>query len=399
MRAIVIVLDSFGIGAAPDAARYGDCGSNTYHSICKGIRVPNMIRMGLHLIDGVDLPSPRMMPFASYARLVPQGAGKDTTTGHWELCGLCVDRPLPTYPNGFPSEIVEKLQKAWGIKILGNCAASGTEIIQRLGDLHRETKCPIVYTSADSVLQIACDEQIYPVETLYRMCIQAREIMAGEHAVGRIIARPFEKRDGKYVRTENRKDFALQPLGGTMLDRLYQKHIPVIGVGKISDIFGGRGITYSYAAHGNDQVGKAVLDAMGTYAEGLIFANFVDFDMLYGHRRDIEGYRACLERFDAFLPQILNRMQQEDMLIITADHGCDPAFRGTDHTRECVPMLINRVGTMGRSLGTIHGFGAVAKCVERHLADVYAQDALNGVDRYADGGLLDDMVMDKTDVR
>ncbi len=371
MKAILIVLDSFGIGNAPDAALYGDAGSNTYRAICDGIRIPNLIGMGLHCIDGVDLPSPRMTPSASYGCMIERSAGKDTTTGHWELCGLVSNQPMPTYPNGFPQEIVERLQAAWGVEILGNCAASGTQIIARLGEEHLRSGKPIVYTSADSVLQIACAESLYPLEKLYEMCRIARKIMCGAHAVGRIIARPFERlADGTFRRTEGRKDFALAPIGETVLDRLSARGISVVGIGKIFDIFAGRGITDSIVAHGNEEVGAALLDACDRYRDNaLIFANFVDFDMLYGHRNDVAGYRACLERFDEYLPQLLERIGDDDLLIVTADHGCDPSTPSTDHSRECVPLLIYRPRRAGRALGTISGFDYVAGEIERFFAD------------------------------
>lgn len=371
MKAILVVLDSFGIGNAPDAALYGDAGSNTYRAICDGIRIPNLIGMGLHCIDGVDLPSPRMTPSASYGRMIERSAGKDTTTGHWELCGLVSNQPMPTYPNGFPQEIVERLQAAWGVEILGNCAASGTQIIARLGEEHLRSGKPIVYTSADSVLQIACAESLYPLEKLYEMCRIARKIMCGAHAVGRIIARPFERlADGAFRRTEGRKDFALAPIGETVLDRLSARGISVVGIGKIFDIFAGRGITDSIVAHGNEEIGAALLDACDRYRDNaLIFANFVDFDMLYGHRNDVAGYRACLERFDAYLPRLLERIEDDDLLIVTADHGCDPSTPSTDHSRECVPLLIYRPRRAGRALGTISGFDYVAGEIERYFAD------------------------------
>lgn len=371
-RAVVIVLDSVGIGALPDAARYGDEGSNTVGNTARargGLTIPNLNRLGLgHLVEGPGLEAVPE-PIASYGRMAERAPGKDTTTGHWELMGCTLDRPMPTYPEGFPPEVIEPFQKAIGRRILGNRPASGTAIIQELGDEHVRTGYPIVYTSADSVFQVAAHEEVIPLEELYRICAIARELLQGEHAVGRVIARPFVgpvEEDGPqgrrrvYRRTENRRDFSLAPPRPTLLDRLQEKGLAVRAVGKISDIFAGRGITHSCPAHGNKAVLEATLEMLRTPEPGLIFANCVDFDMLWGHRNDVEGYARGLEAVDRFLPRILDALQEDDRLILTADHGCDPTTPSTDHSREYVPLLWHAPGRKGVSLGTRSTFADLA---------------------------------------
>nr|WP_304171747.1 phosphopentomutase [Limnochorda pilosa] len=364
-RAVVLVLDSVGIGALPDADRYGDEGSNTVGNTARavgGLKVPTLNQLGLgHLVSGPGLEAVPE-PLASYGRMAERAPGKDTTTGHWELMGCTLDRPMPTYPDGFPPEVIERFEAAIGRKVLGNRPASGTVIIQELGDEHVRTGSPIVYTSADSVFQIAAHEEVIPLEELYRMCQIAREILQGEHAVGRVIARPFlgpfpeEGPDGVrqvYRRTTNRRDFSLAPPRPTLLDRLQEAGLAVHAVGKISDIFAGRGITNKVAAPNNQEVLEATLELIRTASEpGLIFANCVDFDTLWGHRNDVQAYAAGLEAVDRFLPRILEALGPEDRFIITADHGCDPTTPSTDHSREYVPVLWYAPGYRGVSLGT-----------------------------------------------
>ena len=367
MRAFILVVDSFGIGKASDAYLYGDEGSDTYKSISKGIEVPNLVMLGLNNIDGVEALPKCDKPLASYARLIEKSVGKDTVTGHFEIAGIISVKPQPTFPDGFPDEIVYKLEKAFGAKILGNEAASGTEIIKRLGRQSTDEVRPIVYTSADSVLQIAANESVIPLERLYQMCESARRIMCGDYAVGRIIARPFlEGKDGFY-RTENRKDYSLLPPRDSLLDMLKKKGKTVIGVAKIRDIFSGQGLTEHIAVHSNDEVCKDVSDVLDRDFDGLCFVNLVDTDMVYGHRNDVDGYRRCVERFDGYLGQMLGKLKSDDMFIITADHGCDPATPSTDHSRENVPYFCYVKGREGENLGTIKGFDFVAKTVYKYL--------------------------------
>ena len=340
MRCVVIVLDSLGVGELPDAASYGDVGSNTLKSavLLGKAKLPNMSAMGLFNIDGVDYEKGVSSPCAAYGRLIERSPGKDTTTGHWELMGKILSAPFPTFKK-FPPEIVARLEKAFGRKILGNKAASGTVIIEELGRQHMRSGSPIVYTSADSVLQIAAHEEIITLEELYKMCREAREIMSGEYAVGRIIARPFTGVPGNFIRTKNRHDFSLNP-GRTVLNILSENALKVIGVGKIGDIFAQCGITDNYPDKGNPACIERTFKLLDNSFSGLLFVNLVDFDSLYGHRNDPEGYARALEEFDCALPAILDRLKDEDILIITGDHGCDPATASTDHSREYTPLLL-----------------------------------------------------------
>lgn len=340
MKGIVIVADSLGIGELPDAALYGDQGSNTLRSavVKGGAELPNLREMGLFNIDGVDFGEKSDSPKAAYGRLSEQSPGKDTTTGHWELMGKVLKRPFPTFQK-FPVQIIEKLENAFGCGILGNKAASGTVIIEELGVEHMETGRPIVYTSADSVLQIAAHEDIIPVEKLYDMCREARKIMSGEYAVGRIIARPFTGNPGSFTRTQNRHDFSLNP-GRTLLNLLSEQGMETIGIGKIGDIFDQCGLTKSYPDKGNQACIEKLLTIMEESFSGLVFVNLVDFDMLYGHRNDFTGYARALEAFDKVIPQIEDKLTKDDLLIITGDHGCDPATPSTDHSREYTPLLM-----------------------------------------------------------
>jgi len=342
-RVILIVLDSVGIGEQPDSAEYGDAGSNTLGHIAQyidGFSLPNLEKLGLGCIDGFGGLKAIKEPIGCYGKMMERSAGKDTTTGHWEIAGITLDKKFPLYPGGFPEEIIKNIEDAIGTKTLGNYPASGTEIIKVLGPRHVKTGYPIIYTSADSVLQIAAHEEIITVERLYEICEIARKIMTGEHAVGRVIARPFTGDEGNFYRTERRRDFSLKPIKKTILDFVKEKGMEVKAVGKIEDIFAGQGITESVHTSGNmDSVDKT-LDFIRQKFEGLIFANLVDFDMKFGHRNDVRGYADALMEFDKRVPEILEAIEDGDIIIITADHGCDPTTPGTDHTREYVPLLV-----------------------------------------------------------
>ena len=341
-RIIVVVMDSVGIGAMPDAADYGDAGRDTLGHICerRGLRVPNFVRLGLANIRPLQGLEPVARPEGAYGKATLLSPGKDTTAGHWEMAGIILDRPFPTYPQGFPREIIEKFERAIGRNVLGNFPASGTEIIKQLGEEHLKTARPIVYTSADSVFQVAAHENVIPVEELYRMCEMARRLLDGPHRVGRVIARPFAGKPGAFVRTERRHDYAVPPPRPMLLDILEEAGLEVVGVGKIPDIFLNRGITCALAGKNNRQALESTLAALGDSRRGLIFTNLVDFDMLYGHRLDIEGYGKAIEEGDAFLPRLLGALKPRDLLILTADHGCDPLGPSTDHSREYVPLLV-----------------------------------------------------------
>ena len=360
-RVFIIVLDSLGIGHAPDAAAFGDAGANTLGRIAKGLSLKNLCALGLGNIDGVDAGKKTDAPRAAPGRLVEKSQGKDTTIGHWELCGLVSEHPLPTYPEGFPDEVLKAFSDATGRGVLCNLPYSGTDVIRDYGEEHLRSGDLIVYTSADSVFQIAAHEDIVPLETLYDYCKTARRLLTGEHAVGRVIARPFVGTPGNFTRTANRRDFSLEPTGKTLLDLLSEEGYDVISVGKISDIFAGRGVTESHPTHGNAEGMEVALSMAKRDFRGLCFINLVDFDMLYGHRQDTKGYGKALEEFDAFLPALLEHLGEEDALIITADHGCDPGDDSTDHTRECVPLLIYGKGITAESLGTVEGFSAVGQ--------------------------------------
>ncbi|MGE5553180.1 MAG: phosphopentomutase [Betaproteobacteria bacterium] len=340
-RAILIVLDSVGAGALPDAADYGDEGANTLGNLSRavgGLSLPNLGRLGLGNILPLAGVAPQAHPDAAFGRMAEASAGKDTTTGHWEIAGIILHQPFPVYPDGFPAEVIEAFERAVGRKVLGNKAASGTEIIKELGEEHLRTGQPIVYTSADSVFQVAAHESVIPVEELYRMCDAARRILVAPHAVGRVIARPFAGPPGAFQRTPRRRDFALPPPDKTLLDRLSAAGIPVTGIGKIEDIFAGRGLTTAIHT-ANNREGMEATRRWLEHGEGLLFTNLVDYDMVYGHRNDVLGYAEALGAFDDFLPELLGAMREGDLLLITADHGCDPTTPGTDHTREYVPLL------------------------------------------------------------
>jgi len=370
-RVIIIVMDSVGIGELPDAGKYGDEGSNTLGNISIHIpkfKLPNLEMLGLGNIDGIKGINRHSRAIGCYGRMIEKSAGKDTTTGHWEIAGIILDKPFPVYPNGFPEEIINKFEKAIGRKVLGNITASGTEIINTLGQQHVITGYPIVYTSADSVFQIAAHEEIIPVESLYEMCRIARDILKGEHAVGRVIARPFVGIEGKFVRTDRRRDFSLKPIRKTVLDYAVEKGYKVKAVGKIEDIFGKQGITDAIHTHNNMDGVNRTIAYMKEEFEGLIFTNLVDFDMMYGHRNNVEGYANALMEFDSKVPEILDYLRHDDMLIITADHGCDPTTASTDHSREYVPLLVyGEKLKKGVNLGTRQTFSDIAATVAEYL--------------------------------
>ncbi len=369
-RVCLIVLDGVGVGPAPDAAEYGDEGANTLGHIwekTRGIKIPNLISLGA----GVFLPGFSAHPpiNGAYGAMVERSAGKDTTTGHWEIAGLVTSTPFPTFPGGFPSELIREFEKRAGRCCIGNKPASGTEIIRELGPEHQASGMPIVYTSADSVFQIAAHEDVIPVEHLYEICEIARSILKGPWAVGRVIARPFVGGPGNYVRTDRRRDFSLPPQGKTILDTISESGQEVVGIGKIEDIFAGRGLTRSIHTHDNVDGVRVLLEELGRDFPGLIFINLVDFDMKYGHRRDVPGFAKALEDFDRSLPDILDRLGPDDTLIITADHGNDPTHHGTDHTREIVPVFAAGNGFhAGCRLGMRSSFADIAATVARILS-------------------------------
>lgn len=365
MRGFVIVLDSFGVGAAPDAAKFGDEGASTIKTIYKSkyFSAENMKKMGLLAIDGIDLDG-KDNHTAAFARMRELSAGKDTTIGHWEMAGIVSKNPLPTFPNGFPIEVINEFEKQTGRKVIVNRPYSGTQVIKDYGEEHLKTGALIVYTSADSVFQIAANEAIVSDDELYRYCKIARKILTGKYGVGRVIARPFEgKTAADFVRTPRRHDFSLEPPRDTMLDVLQKNGKKTISIGKIYDIFAHRGIDEHYFTENNTQGIAKTLEIAKTDFDGLCYTNLVDCDMLYGHRRDIDGYAKAISEFDDCLPRLAGDLRDDDFLIITADHGCDPGFKGTDHTREYVPLLIYSKSIKGKNLGTIDGFGAVADTV------------------------------------
>ena len=370
MRIFWIVLDSAGIGDAPDAALFGDEGSNTIKRCYDSgkLDVPNMRRLGLFNIDGMKCGEPVENPTGGYARLKEQSMGKDTTTGHWEMAGMISRRPFPTYPEGFPEEVIEEFEEKTGRKVLCNLPYSGTEVLKVYGKEHVETGNLIVYTSADSVFQIAAHEDVVPVETLYEYCKIARQMLQGRHAVARVIARPFTGTYPDYVRTERRHDFSLEPKEETILDAAKKARKDVIGVGKIADIFAGKGITRTTPNHGNRKNMEKVFEIAREEFDGICYVNLVDFDMLYGHRRDIEGYTKALNEFDGQLGILLDIMKPDDTLFITADHGCDPGYKGTDHTRECVPLLYyGSEKCMKRNLGIRESYADIAATIAEML--------------------------------
>ena len=365
-RVFLIVLDSFGIGELPDAENYGDKGSNTLKAVSRSekFNLTNLKKLGLFNIDGVDVCEKEKAPLADFCRIAEKSKGKDTTTGHWEIAGIITEKPFPTYPDGFPPEITQKLEKETGRGILCNKPYSGTKLLLDYGEEHIKTGKLIVYTSADSVLQIAAHEDVVPVEKLYEYCKIARKIMTGKHGVGRIIARPFTGAYPEFTRTSRRHDFSLVPPKDTMCDILCKNNIEVIGVGKIFDIFAGKGIEKTFPTKSNDDGMEKIKELQKEDFNGLAFINLVDFDMVYGHRNDVDGYAGALTKFDEFIGGFIEDMRNDDVLIITADHGCDPSTESTDHSREYIPLLIyGKELKNGVNLGTRTTFSDIGSTV------------------------------------
>jgi len=378
-RAIVIVLDSVGVGELPDAASYGDQGSNTVGNIAKRIplRLPTLRSLGFDRIASIGASAAHLAPVPPTAigRMAEASAGKDSVTGHWEMMGIVLDRPFPTFPAGFPAEIIAEFSRLTGRAVIGNVAASGTAIIDELGPMHLRMGALIVYTSADSVLQIAAHEDVMPVPELYRACHSAYKLVCEGLGVGRVIARPFVGEPGHFRRTENRRDFVLPPVEETLLDRLKAAGRQVIAIGKIEDLFAGRGITEAYHTASDDEGMNEIERQLDRVDHGLIFANLVDFDTLYGHRNDVDGYAANLERFDARLASVLSRLRNDDFLVVSADHGNDPTTPSTDHAREYVPLLVTGRCVRAVDLGTRQTFADLGQT----LAEVF------GVGQLANG--------------
>jgi phosphopentomutase len=373
-RAVIIVLDSVGIGELPDAKAYGDEGSNTLGNIAEAMkdeawfRLDHLKNLGLGFIDGVDyFESPKHI-HGAIGRLAEKSKGKDTTTGHWEIAGLILNKPFPTYPDGFPREVIKAFEDAIGRKCIGNYSASGTKIIADLGEEHMRTGFPIVYTSADSVFQIAAHEEVIPIVDQYEICLKAREILQGEHAVGRVIARPFTGHPGNFKRTDRRRDFSLKPIKKTLLDYAEEQGFEVRGVGKIEDIFAGSGITQAVHNHDNMDGVNHTLEWLDEEYSGILFTNLVDFDMLYGHRNDVRGYARALQDFDERLPEIIKSMRDDDILFITADHGCDPTTESTDHSREYIPLIMyGKPIKAGANIHTRNTFADLGATIAEYL--------------------------------
>jgi phosphopentomutase len=376
-RIVWIVLDSVGIGAMPDAPAYGDDpGADTLGNIARqrALRIPFLVSLGIANIKPLAQIEAAAKPQACYGRCALASPGKDTTTGHWEMVGIHLEKPFPLYPHGFPPEVIDEFERHTGRGTLGNKPASGTEIIKELGEEHMRTGKAIVYTSADSVFQIAAHEEVIPLWELYKMCETARNILRGPHEVGRVIARPFEGRPGAFIRTANRKDFAVPPPKGMLLDRLAERGIEVYSVGKIFDVFLGRGIGPHEKTKNNTDGMAKTLEALDELERGLIFVNLVDFDQQYGHRNDVDGYARALEEVDAWLPTLITKLSPEDLLILTADHGCDPTTPGTDHTREYVPLLAYRPSLdSGSDLNTRQTLSDIGQTVAENFGIQIAQ--------------------------
>ena len=355
-----MVLDSVGIGEMPDAEAYGDKGSDTFGNMArvlsergKPLKLPNLCRLGLANIKPLTGLIPAAAPMGSFGKAALASPGKDTTTGHWEMAGIHLEKPFPLFPNGFPPEVMDEFERRIGRHWLGNKPASGTEIIKELGEEHVRTGSPIVYTSADSVFQVAAHEEVIPLFELYKICETAREILRGKYEVGRVIARPFAGEPGHFARTSNRHDYAVPPPKGMLLDKLAERGVETYAVGKIFDVYLGRGIRETVSTKSNDDGMTKILEAMDELESGLVFANLVDFDMLYGHRNDVEGYGRALEEVDAWLPSLEAKTRDSDLVILTADHGCDPTTPSTDHSREYVPVLTyGKKACAGVNLGT-----------------------------------------------
>ncbi len=379
-RSIIIVLDSVGIGELPDADKFGDKGMNTLQNLAgyfeDGLPLKNLQSLGLGNISEIKGMPPIKRPIGNFGKCAEMSPAKDTTIGHWEIAGIISKTPFPTYLGGFPDEIINKFTKEIGIDIIGNYPASGTEILKVLGDEHVKTKKPIVYTSGDSVFQIACHEDIYPPEQLYKICMTARTILTGRHSVGRVIARPFIGTSGQYKRTANRRDFSVSPPQKTILDILLSENIKTIGIGKIGDIFNHQGIAEEIHTHSNLEGIQATTDKIKEKnTPSFIFTNLVDFDMLYGHRNDPVGYKNSLVEFDYYLPEIISSLSDEDLLILTADHGCDPTLTySTDHSREYVPLLVySKSLRNGVNLGIRKSFADIAKTILNYFFNNYSK--------------------------
>src|SRR5437868_14541983 len=370
-RITLIVLDSLGMGEMPDAAEWGDAGADTLGHILesRAVELPNLRRWGLGNIRALAGVPPVTEPRASFGRCALRSNGKDTTTGHWEMAGIILERAFPVYPDGFPPDVIDEFVAKTGVPgILGNIPASGTEIIKQLGAEHVKTGKPIVYTSADSVFQIAAHEEVIPLDRLYEICETARGILRGEHEVGRVIARPFLGQPGAFYRTENRHDYAVPPPRENLLPTLSDAGLDVVCIGKIASIYDSLGATQDLKAKNNEQAIDQTINALSADTRGLIFSNLVDFDMLYGHRRDVEGYARALEHFDARLPEVMSAMRATDLMIITADHGNDPTYRGTDHTREYVPLLVyGSNARAGVNLGTRGSLADIGQTVANNF--------------------------------
>lgn len=366
-RVVLIVLDSMGVGELPDAAEYGDEGSNTLKNIynhAQNFSLPNLEKLGILNIDGFEDLKKLNSFKGSVAKCNQKSKGKDTTTGHWEIGGLILDKPFPTYPHGFPENLIQEFEKKVGRKVIGNCTASGTEIIKELGKEHVETGNLIVYTSADSVFQVAAHEEVVPLEELYKICRIAREMLQGKHGVGRVIARPFIGEEGNFTRTGNRKDFSLEPYKDTLLDFVKNSSREVYAIGKIEDIFVNKGITRSNHTTNNEEGIEATINAIKEEFHGLIFTNLVDFDMLYGHRNNVQGYADALMYFDNKLLQLIQNLKNDDILVITADHGCDPTTDSTDHSREFIPLIFYGKNIKeNNNLGILDTFASIGKTI------------------------------------
>lgn len=384
-RVILIVMDSVGIGALPDAADFGDEGANTLGHIAEnypGFDIPNMIKMGLGNIDPANALKKIEKPIAAYGKAAEKSVGKDTTTGHWEISGVILSKPFPTFAeNGFPPGFIRNFEEAIGVKTIGNVSASGTVIINEMGDEHVKTGYPIVYTSADSVFQVAMHEEIIPVERQYEICQIARDMLIGDLEVGRVIARPFLGESGNYYRTKNRKDYATLP-PETVLDVIKENDLGVYAIGKIVDIYAGKGFTRYKKTKNNLEGIQDTIEAIKNAEEALIFTNLVDFDTEYGHRRDVPGYAKALEEFDSYIPEIIDNLKEDDLLIITADHGNDPTHRGTDHTREYIPLLVygDKV-SQGYPIGERASFSDIAASIADYLGLNYDTAGLSFWDK------------------
>ncbi len=365
----MIVLDSLGAGEAPDAAEFGDAGANTLRSLSTSpkLNIPNLKRLGIGNIEGLGFLGATENPLSDYGRMVELSRGKDTTIGHWEICGIVSKEPLPTYPNGFPDELIAEFERLCGRKVICNKTYSGTQVLADYGKEHIATGALIVYTSADSVFQIAAHEDVVPVDELYEYCRIARKLLVGKHGVGRVIARPFVG-EHPFTRSAKRHDFSIEPPKKTLLDRLGKRGIKRVGVGKIGDIFAHIGLDEEIYTSSNADGMRVTSEIADSGFEGFCFINLVDFDSKYGHRRDLNGYASALSEFDTWLGEFLPKLGEDDLLVITADHGCDPCFaKTTDHTRELVPLLVYRKGVTGKPLGTLEGFFHAGDIIENHL--------------------------------